>query len=226
MTAASSSGNGDREAGDAVVTVRRALEAAYAQLQSSNETLAAANDELRTTIAELETTNGELQVANEELEALTQELHAANDEIATISDELRRRSDETDEVNAYLTSVLDALDHAVVVVDADLKVRTWYRMAQRRWGRTRQETVRRSLPGLELDLPMDELLEPLRSLVDGDDAEPVFDLRSAELRPPSGPCVVRLAALRPVTGAGAGTGAVIVVTAADSADVGPAANRH
>ena len=226
MTAASTSGNGDRETDDAVVTVRRALEAAYEQLQSSNEILAAANDELRTTIAELETTNGELQAANEELEALTQELHAANDEIATISDELRRRSDETDEVNTCLTSVLDALDLAVVVVDADLKVRTWNRQAQKRWGRTRQEAVRRSLLGLDLDLPMDDLVEPLRSLLDGDDAEPVFDLRSAELRPPSGPCVVRLAALRQVSSAGTGTGAVIVVTPADRADVGPGTNRH
>jgi two-component system CheB/CheR fusion protein len=224
MTAAATSGNGDREPGDAVLVVRRALDAAYEQLRSSNETLAAANDELRTTIVELETTNSELQAANEELEALTQELHAANDEIATISDELRRRSDETDEVNAYLTSVLDALDHAVVVVDGDLKVRTWNRLAQKRWGRTRQDAVRRSLVGLDLDLPMDELVGPLRSLLDGDHAEPVFDLRSTEQRPPSGPCVVRLAALRPVPGGA--TGAVIVVTAADRADVGPAANRR
>jgi len=224
MTGAPTSEHGDRENGDAVVVVRRALDAAYEQLQTSNEVLAAANDELRTTIAELEITNGELQTANEELEALTQQLHTANEEIATISDELRRRSDETDEVNAYLTAVLDALDHAVVVVDTDLKVRTWNRLAQRRWGRSRQETVRRSLLGLDLDLPMDGLVGPLRSLLDGDDAEPTFDLRSVDSRPPSGPCVVRLAALRSVPGAV--SGAVIVVTAADAAGVGRAANRH
>jgi two-component system CheB/CheR fusion protein len=217
-------GNGGGESDDPIAVIRTALDEAYEQLRSSNETLSAANDELRTTIAELETTNRELETANEELEALTKELHTANEEIATISDELRRRSDETDEVNAYLTSVLDALDHAVVVVDGDLKVRTWNRLAQQRWGRSSQEVVRRSFAGLDLDLPMDEVIGALRSLLDGDDAEPVFDLRSADSRPPSGPCTVRLAALRPM--AGTISGAVMVVTAADTAQIGPSADRH
>jgi two-component system CheB/CheR fusion protein len=217
--------NDGAESGDPIAVIRRALDEAYEQLQSSNETLAAANDELRTTIAELETTSGELETANEELETLTKELHTANEEIATISDELRRRSDETDEVNAYLTSVLDALEHAVVVVDGDLKVRTWNRLAQQRWGRSRQDVMRRSLMGLDLDLPMDEIAEALQSLLDGHDTEPVYDLRSDERRPASGPCTVRVAVLRPPTGT-AITGAVIVVTAADSADVGPSADRR
>ena len=95
--------------------------------------------------------------------------------------------------------------------------------ARERWGRTRQEAVRKSLLGLGLDLPVDELVGPLRSLLDGDDAEAVFDLRSTEHRPPSGPCIVRLAALRPASGAV--TGAVVVVTAADGADAGTANRR-
>jgi two-component system CheB/CheR fusion protein len=213
-------GDGD----DPIAAIRRALDEAYQQLQSSNETLAAVNDELRTTVSELETTSRELETAHEELEALTKELHTANEEIATISDELRRRSDETEEVNAFLTSVLDALDHVVIVVDGDLKVRTWNRLAQQRWGRTPQEVVRRSFAGLDLDLPMEELLGSLRGILDGDGTEPVFDLRSAESRPPSGPCVVRLAALRPMSGAI--NGAVVVVTAADTATIGPSIDRR
>jgi two-component system CheB/CheR fusion protein len=203
------------DGGDAVLVVRRELDAAYQQLQATNEALATANDELRATIAELENTNRELVSANEELEALTRELHATNDDIAAISDELRRRSDEVDDVNAYLTAVLDALGHAVIVVDTELKVRTWNRQAQRRWGSTRQDVLRRSLLGLDLGLPMDELTDPLRSLLDGNDDEPVFEVAPAD---GVGPCAVRLAAVRPNPDQVAGV--MLVVSAPASAPAG------
>jgi two-component system CheB/CheR fusion protein len=203
------------EGGDAVLVVRRELDAAYEQLQATNEALATANDELRATIAELENTNRELVSANEELEALTRELHATNDDIATISDELRRRSDEIDDMNGYLTAVLDAFDHAIVVVDPDLKVRTWNRRAQQRWGTGRQDVLRRSLLGLDLGLPMDELTAPLRSLLDGDDDEPVFEIDGGD---GVGPCSVRLAAVR--SGPTRVDGVLLVVTAAAPAHTG------
>jgi two-component system CheB/CheR fusion protein len=221
-TSSSEPAAGEPSDPDVVGTFHRELEAAYKKLEASNEALATANAELRATLAELEQTNRELELTNQELEDLTRELQDTNEEVATLSAELRRRSDEVDEVNAYLTSVLDALDLAVVVVDPDLRVRTWNRRAQERWSRTRQEVMRRSLFGLDIGFPLDALAEPLRAALEGRDHEPHFELDSVDGRSEPEPTLVSLRALR--TSGDEIAGAVLVVAPA-SADFRPTVGR-
>jgi two-component system CheB/CheR fusion protein len=86
--------------------VRHDLERAYEALQSTNE--------------ELETTNEELESGNEELE--------------TMNEELRIRSGELDEARGFLAGVLSSIVAGVVVLDPELRIRSWNRGAEDRWG--------------------------------------------------------------------------------------------
>ena len=74
---------------------------------------------------------------------------------------------------AMLAWVEAIAPYGIFTTDAQLKVRTWNRRAQQRWGRTRQEVLRRQIGGLDLDLPMDDLLESLheRSVLAADVAK-------------------------------------------------------
>jgi two-component system CheB/CheR fusion protein len=146
----------------------RQLEAAYEELQSTNEELETTNEELQSTIEELETTNEELQSTNEELETMNEELQSANEEMHTINDELRDRSTELNEVNTYLTSILAGLQAGVIVVDNDLVVRIWNRWSEEEWGLRTDEVVGKNIFNLDIGLPVEELREPLRRLVNGD----------------------------------------------------------
>ncbi|MFI5664426.1 CheR family methyltransferase [Streptomyces sp. NPDC051684] len=116
-----------------VKRVREELETAYEELQSTNEELETTNEELQSSIEELETTNEELQSTNEELETTNEELQSGNEELETMNEEMRTRSDELDETRAFLEGVLASVAAAIVVLDKDLKVKSWNRGASELW---------------------------------------------------------------------------------------------
>src|SRR5262249_20923042 len=95
------------------------------QLETTNNELETAYEELQSTTEELETTNEELQSTNEELETRNEELQSTTEEMETMNDEFRLRSDELAQANSFLVSVLASLHSAVVVVDRQLRVRSW-----------------------------------------------------------------------------------------------------
>ena len=117
-----------------VQRIRQDLEKAYEALQSTNE--------------ELETTNEELESGNEELE--------------TMNEEMRIRSTELDEARSFLTGVLSSIVAGVVVVDSELRVRSWNRGAEELWGLRGQEVTDQPFFGLDFGLPIGEL----RAVVD------------------------------------------------------------
>ncbi|HET6762284.1 MAG TPA: CheR family methyltransferase, partial [Longimicrobiaceae bacterium] len=143
------------------------LETAYEELQSTNEELETTNEELQSTNEELETTNEELQSTNEELETMNEELQSTNEELETINDEMRRRTGELDEVNAYMSSILTSLRVGVVVLDRDLCVRVWNRRAEDLWGLRSEEVEGQALVTLDVGLPVEALLAPIRATLDG-----------------------------------------------------------
>ncbi|NGN66667.1 PAS domain-containing protein [Streptomyces sp. A7024] len=154
--------------------VREELETAYEELQSTNEELETTNEELQSSIEELETTNEELQSTNEELETTNEELQSGNEELETMNDELRIRSDELDQAKAFLEGVMSSVAAGVVVLDPDMKVKSWNRGATELWGLRRDEVVDESFFGLEFGLPADELRPVIRQCLDtGKRAGPV-----------------------------------------------------
>ncbi|GAB0102443.1 PAS domain S-box protein [Nocardia sp. JMUB6875] len=136
---------------------REELETAYEELQSTNEELETTNEELQSSIEELETTNEELQSTNEELETTNEELQSGNEELETMNEELRIRSAELDETRMFLEGILASIDAGIVVLDGDLRVRSWNRGAEELWGLRADEVRQKYFFTLDFGLPTDGL---------------------------------------------------------------------
>ena len=142
-----------------------ALETAYEELQSTNEELETTNEELQSTVEELETTNEEMQSTNEELETMNEEMQSTNEELETMNDELRRRTEELDRLNIFLESILGSLRAAVVVLDDQLNIYIWNRVAEDMWGLRADEVEGRSLFTLDIGLDVEALKAPVSARV-------------------------------------------------------------
>ena len=103
------------------------LDASEAEDQTHflEEELRVLRHRLRTTTEELETTNEELKSSNEEMMSMNEELQSTNEELTTVNDELKSKIELLGVLNDDLTNFLDSTDLAVVVVDKELRIRTF-----------------------------------------------------------------------------------------------------
>jgi two-component system CheB/CheR fusion protein len=129
------------------------LDTVHEELQSTNEELETANEELQSSIEELETTNEELQSTNEELETTNEELQSGNEELETMNEEMQLRTAELDEARTFLEGVLSSVAAAVVVLDAELMVRSWNKGAEELWGLRADEVRNQTFFKLDFGLP-------------------------------------------------------------------------
>jgi two-component system CheB/CheR fusion protein len=136
---------------------REELDTAHEELQSTNEELETTNEELQSSIEELETTNEELQSTNEELETTNEELQSGNEELETMNEEMRVRTAELDEARTFLEGVLSSVAAGVVVLDADLMVRSWNKGAEEFWGLRGEEVNNQPFFQLDFGLPTSEV---------------------------------------------------------------------
>ncbi|MEU7141030.1 CheR family methyltransferase [Nocardia sp. NPDC046473] len=141
---------------------REELETAYEELQSTNEELETTNEELQSSIEELETTNEELQSTNEELETTNEELQSGNEELETMNEEMRIRTDELNETRTFLEGVLSSVAAGVVVLDDQLRVRSWNRGAEEMWGLRSEEVQQQVFFALDFGLPTQQLHESIQ----------------------------------------------------------------
>jgi two-component system CheB/CheR fusion protein len=146
--------------------VREDLETAYEELHSTNEELETTNEELQSSIEELETTNEELQSTNEELETSNEELQSGNEELETMNEEMRVRTEELDEARTFLEAVLTSIAAGVVVLDQDMKVKSWNRGAVDLWGLRPDEVLEQPFHGLDFGLSTEKLREAIQLCVD------------------------------------------------------------
>ncbi|MFD1787916.1 CheR family methyltransferase [Sphingomonas floccifaciens] len=101
-------------------------------LERGDDHMEALEDELRLTrhrlrsaIEELETANEELKSSNEEMMSMNEELQSTNEELTTVNDELKSKVDQLTVANSDLRNFYESTDLAVIVLDADLKVRNY-----------------------------------------------------------------------------------------------------
>ena len=80
---------------------------------------------LRNTVEELETANEELKSSNEEMMSMNEELQSTNEELSTVNDELKSKVDELTTANTDLRNFFASTQLAVVVLDDDLRVRSF-----------------------------------------------------------------------------------------------------
>jgi two-component system, chemotaxis family, CheB/CheR fusion protein len=143
------------------------LETAYEELQSTNEELETTNEELQSTVEELETTNEELQSTNEELETMNEELQSTNEELHSANDELRDRGDDLNRSKSFLETILRTLQDGVIVVDDEMRVQAWNDKAYDLWGLRPEDVTGRPLASLDIGLPSEQLLQPIKACLSG-----------------------------------------------------------
>jgi two-component system CheB/CheR fusion protein len=187
---------------------KQELETAYEELQSTNEELETTNEELQSTVEELETTNEELQSTNEELETMNEQLQSSNEEMQAVNAELHRRTDELNQANAFLGSILSSLHHVAVVLDREFNILMWNERASDLWGLRADEARGRSVLGLDIGLPVEQLRSPVRSLLNGGSAEREIILNAITRRGKAIQCRIICA---PLKGSGDGVDGVILL---------------
>ena len=95
------------------------------QLQFLEQELQDTRHRLRSAVEELETTNEELKSSNEEMMSMNEELQSTNEELTTVNDELKVKVDQVTVANADLKNFFDNTELVVIVVDAQLMVRSF-----------------------------------------------------------------------------------------------------
>ncbi len=100
-------------------------------LQSVIEQQEAVNEELQSANEEAQSSNEEMQSVNEELETSKEEIQSTNEELATVNEELNNRNAELSNLNAslrqardYAESIVASMRSPLVVLDAELRVKT------------------------------------------------------------------------------------------------------
>ena len=156
-------------------------------------------EELERSKNELETAYEELQSSNEELETTNEELQSTNEEFETTNTELRMRSDELNTANAFLNSILAGLEVAVVVVDPKLQVLAWNHRAEDLWGLRAHEVQGRHLMNLDIGLPVEQLRQPIRSVLSGETDRAELTLECRNRRGRAIRCPIRCAPLKSET---------------------------
>jgi len=183
---------------------KQELETAYDELQSTNEELETTNEELQSTVEELETTNEELQSTNEELETMNEELQSSNEELQTMNDELRTRNMDADVLNSYLESVFGSLKSGVVVLDCDYRIQVWNRRSEDLWGLRADEVIGAQFQSLDIGLPVEQLAQPIRSVMSGEQTVIERPVRALTRRGRTIDCLVSVANLNSAEGHNAG----------------------
>ncbi|MDR6786690.1 two-component system CheB/CheR fusion protein [Sphingomonas sp. BE138] len=94
-------------------------------LEAIEDELRLTRHRLRTAIEELETANEELKSSNEEMMSMNEELQSTNEELSTVNDELKSKVEQLTVAIADLRNFHQSTELAVVVLDAELHVRSY-----------------------------------------------------------------------------------------------------
>ena len=99
------------------------LQTLITEHQQANEALAITNQELVSSNEELLSMNGELETAKEELQS-------TNEELTTLNDEMQTRNVELNQLNNDVINLLNGVEIAIVIVDAQLHIRRFTSQAR------------------------------------------------------------------------------------------------
>ncbi len=108
---------------DIEANLHRRLESLEVELQMSRESLQNTVEELESSNEELQATNEELLASNEELQSVNEELQSVNEELHTVNTEHQQKIVELGTLNSDLDTLLATVDHGVLFLDGELRVR-------------------------------------------------------------------------------------------------------
>lgn len=136
-----------------------------------------------------------------------------------MNDELRTRSLDADLLSSYLESVFGSLRSGVAVLDRDYRVRVWNSRAEDLWGVRADEVVDAQFLSLDIGLPVAELAQSIRAIVNGDQDVVEKTIPALTRRGRTIECAVTVTRLH--AAGGDTTGVIILMDGAESSD-GPA----
>ncbi|UEM19714.1 PAS domain S-box protein [Skermanella mucosa] len=168
------------------------LETTVEELQSANEELETTNEELQSTNEELETTNEELQSTNEELETTNEELRSTNEELETTNEEMRRQSEETSEYRLYADAILRSMDNGIIVLDQDLRVKSWNRWNENTWGLRNEEVIGQRLSSLDIGVPLFKVNAEMQRVMSQEASAEPIEFKAIDRRGRTLECRVRV----------------------------------
>jgi two-component system CheB/CheR fusion protein len=102
---------------DELVLLREDLRSIVEDQETSNQELQSANEEIVSS-------NEELQSINEELETSKEEQESTNEELMTINQEMHTRNDQLAEAYDYAEAMFGTIRESLLVLDADLRIKT------------------------------------------------------------------------------------------------------
>ena len=105
--------------------LRRELRETRDFLENLREEHEGARENLQTYAEEVQSSNEELQSINEELETSKEELESTNEELTTVNDEMANRNAELLRATGDLNNLLANLDMAIVLLDGQLRIRSF-----------------------------------------------------------------------------------------------------
>ncbi|MFK4874298.1 chemotaxis protein CheB [Novosphingobium sp. ZW T3_23] len=101
------------------------LEAGGDHMDALEEELRLTRHKLRSAVEELETANEELKSSNEEMMSMNEELQSTNEELSTVNDELKHKVEQLTVANADVRNFFESTDMAVIVVDHEMRIRSF-----------------------------------------------------------------------------------------------------
>ncbi|MCM8558372.1 chemotaxis protein CheB [Sphingomicrobium sediminis] len=137
------------------------------QVQILEDELRLARHRLRCTVEELETVNEELKSSNEEMMSMNEELQSTNEELTTVNDELKSKVDQLTIANADLKNFFESTQLAVVVLDSELKIRSYTEAAEELFP-LKPADRGRGLEEMTSELVDDRYLENARAVIRGE----------------------------------------------------------
>jgi two-component system CheB/CheR fusion protein len=114
-----------------LATAKQEKNMAQAHLQAVIDNQENLTQDLRIANEEIISSNEELQSINEELETAKEEIQATNEELITTVEELRTRNLDLQQVNNDVTNLLASINIPILMLENDLRIRSFTPMAQR-----------------------------------------------------------------------------------------------
>jgi two-component system CheB/CheR fusion protein len=139
-------------------------------------------ERLQSTVEELETINEELQSSNEELETMNEELQSSYSEIEATSGEMHQRARQADQSSALMEALLRGLELSLIIVDAQLRVRTWQGRSEDLWGLRASEAEDRPLTSLDIGLPVEHASRLVRACLASPDGSHEAEVEAVNRR--------------------------------------------
>lgn len=99
---------------------------------------------------------------------MNEELQSMNDELQMSNEGQREQQEHVFRLNRFMSSVLGSMPSGVAVVDNELKVVTWNAKAEDLWGVRFDEVEGERLFNLDIGLPLEGLLPPIRRTLTSD----------------------------------------------------------